>query len=294
MPKKHFKMKLKFILIPLIVSTVLLFNDKPAYKLFDNKGKEVKYKKMLDALSEADIVLFGEIHNNPICHWLEYEILKDLHKIKKDIIVGAEMFESDNQLIINEYLDEKYEAKKFEDEMKLWPNYKTDYKPLVELVKENKIPLIATNVPRRYANVVYQNGFEGLADLDDQAKKYIADLPVKYDPELKCYKDMLEMGEKMGGHSNPNLPKAQAIKDATMAQFILKNWKEGQLFIHYHGAYHSDNYQGIAWYLLDKKPDLKIMTISSQEQSSFDDLDEEHLNVANFIIAIPNSMTKTK
>lgn len=94
-------------------------------------------------------------------------------------------------------------------------------------------------------------------------------------------------------HTNQNLPKAQAIKDATMAYFILKNLKPGSTFIHFHGTYHSDDFQGIMWYLLDARPDLKIMTISSVEQKVIDKLNEENLNKADFIIATPASLTKT-
>ena len=81
-------------------------SDNPAYLLFNKEGKSVKYSKMLDDLGKADIVLFGELHDNPISHWLELEVTKDLYEFKKeDILLGAEMFETDNQLIINEYFD---------------------------------------------------------------------------------------------------------------------------------------------------------------------------------------------
>jgi uncharacterized iron-regulated protein len=287
-------MKLKLILLSLFFYLLNFFSDKPAYQLFDSRGKDVKYSKMIDKLAEADIVLFGELHTNPICHWLELEILKDLHQLKKEkMVVGAEMFEADNQLILSEYLSNKFDSKKFEDEVKLWKNYTTDYKPLVEYCKTNTIPFIATNVPRRYASMVNKGGFEVLDSLSAEAKAIFADLPVKYDPELKCYKDMLEMSKEMGSHASPNFPKAQAIKDATMAKFILKNWSSGKLLLHFEGSYHSDNYQGIVWYLKDKNPDLKIVTISSVEQKDVENLQDEYLNRADFILAIPENMTQT-
>ena len=59
-------------------------------------------------------------------------------------------------------------------------------------------------------------------------------------------------------HGNQNLPKAQAIKDATMAHFILENWEKGKTFIHYNGSYHSDNFEGIVWYLKQENPNLYI------------------------------------
>jgi uncharacterized iron-regulated protein len=287
-------MKIQLIISAIVLYFMSFFSDKPAYQLFNSEGKDVKYSKMIDKLAEADVVLFGELHTNPICHWLELEILKDLYQQKKErMIVGAEMFEADNQLLMNEFLAGKYDSKKFEDEVKLWKNYTTDYKPLVEFCKTNKVPFVATNVPRRYASMVNKGGFEVLDSLSAEAKLYLADLPVKYDPELKCYKDMLEMSKEMGGHANLNFPKAQAIKDATMAKLIYKNWKKGKLFLHFEGSYHSDNYQGIVWYLLNQNPELKIMTISSVEQKELENLEEQYNKRADFILAIPESMTKT-
>jgi uncharacterized iron-regulated protein len=96
-----------------------------------------------------------------------------------------------------------------------------------------------------------------------------------------------------GGHVNENLPRAQAIKDATMAHFILKNLKAGNTFIHFHGTYHSDNFEGITWYLKQHNPDLKIVTINSSEQEEVSVLEEENKNKADFILVIPADMTKT-
>ena len=233
------------IIFTLISIMILSFrSDKPAYKLYDSEGKIVKYEKMLNRLSSADVVFFGELHDNPIAHWLEYEVTAGLYEIIRDrLVLGAEMFETDNQLLIDEYLRSEYEADKFEAEVKLWKNYRTDYRPLVEFARKNNLPFIATNVPRRYASMVSRGGFEELDSLTAEAKRYLAPLPVSYDPELKCYKDMLSMQGMpgMGARPNQNLPKAQAVKDATMAHFIAENLRPGKVFIHYNGAYHSDN-----------------------------------------------------
>lgn len=288
-------MKFKTILIIAAVTLNLAWkSDNPAYQFFNNKGKKVKYKQVLKAAKEADIVFFGELHNNPICHWLQLELTQDLYQSEKDqLILGAEMFESDNQLIIDEYLNGTIPTKNFEKEVRKWPNYKTDYKPLIEFARENNLQFIATNIPRRYASIVHKKGFEALDRLKPEAKNYIAPLPVLYNPELPGYKKMLEMMGRMGGHTNENLPKAQAIKDATMTHFILKNLKDGQCFVHYNGAYHSKNFEGIVWYLQQANPELNILTISSEEQENTDHLNQEFENTADFILVIPQNMTKT-
>lgn len=284
-----------------ILTITLLFvimvgfkNDKAAYRFFDADGKKAKYSDVLKDAAKADVVFFGELHNNPICHWLQYELTKDLYTERNgDITLGAEMFEADNQMIINEYLSEKISGKSYKKEARLWPNYKTDYAPLMDFAKDSNLLFIATNIPRRYASVVYKKGFEGLDELSAEAKLYIAPLPIEYDPEVECYKSMLEGMEEMGAHVTETLPMAQAIKDATMGYMIAGYTDSGKLFIHYNGSYHSDNFQGILWYLNIYKPGLKIVTIASVEQPDLKDLDEEYLNRANYILVVPEDMTKT-
>jgi len=268
--------------------------DKPAYTLFNQSGKEVKYEKMIKEAADADIVLFGESHDDPISHWLQLELSKDLYNLKKDrLILGAEMFESDNQVILDEYLDSLISMTSFESNVRLWPNYKTDYKPLVEFAKKNKLKFVASNIPSRYASLVNSKWFEGLYELSAEAKAFLPPLPVKYDPELNCYKSMMEM-EGMGSHVTPNFPKAQAIKDATMAHFMLKNWSKGKLLIHFHGSYHSENYESIYWFLKQEKPDLKIVTIHTVSQDKISELTKENKGKADFTICVDEDMTKTR
>jgi uncharacterized iron-regulated protein len=289
-------MKFK-ILVPIAViffTLTAMKGDKQAFQFFNANGKKVKFENVVKEAAKADIVFFGELHNNAMAHWFELQVTKELYKEKDGkIVLGAEMFESDNQLLLDEYLAGKIKTKNFEDESKMWNNYKTDYKPLVEFAKENQLKFIATNIPRRYASLVNKQGFEGLDSLTNEAKKLIAPLPVDYDADVKCYSDMIEMMGGMGGHVTANIPKAQAIKDATMAHFILENLGAGETFLHYNGSYHSDNFEGIVWWIKQKNPEMKIMTITTVEQDTITDLSEDALNTADFILAVPSDMTKT-
>jgi uncharacterized iron-regulated protein len=283
-----------FVLVALFIVFVAFKTDKPAWYLFNKEGKDVKYEKMLKEAEDADIVLFGESHDDPISHWMELELTKDLYDLKKEkLVLGAEMFETDTQVILDEYLDSLISTSSFESEARVWPNYKTDYKPLVEFAKNNKLKFVATNVPRRYASLVNSKGFEELDKLSVEAKAFLPPLPIKYDAELNCYKSMLEM-EGMGSHVTENFPKAQALKDATMAHFILKNWSPGQLLIHYHGSYHSENFESIYWYLKQANPDLKIVTIHSVSQKDVTELTKENTGKADFTICVVEDMTKTR
>ena len=265
---------------------------KPAYKLFSEKGKKVNFEKMLAAAVEADVVLFGEQHDDPIAHWLQYELTIDLFKLKREnLILGAEMFESDNQLILDEYLAGLISETKFEEEARIWPNYKTDYKPLVNFAKNHGLEFIATNIPRRYANSVYKQGLAILDSLSGEALEFISPLPIDYDTTLNCY---ASLRGGMEGHGSVNLADSQASKDATMAHFILLNVEDGKLLLHFNGAYHSDDFESINYMLKRKNPSLKIVTISNVKQDDVSEIEEENLGKADFILAVPSSMTKTR
>ena len=287
-------------LLTSLVTFLLVFNlqaqDKPAFKLFNNKGKKTSYKKLLKEAEKADVVLFGEFHNNPISHWLQYEFTKDMGQ-KRKLVLGFEMLEQDNQKQVNDYLKGEIDQKAFDTVARLWKNYKTDYKPLVDYAKDHNLSVCACNIPRRYANKVFKGGFEALEALTSEEKEWIAPLPFPYDSTLPGYVAMTNMGDMEHLKHMPkkmiqNMPKAQASKDATMSHFILKYLKKGQLMIHYNGAYHSNDYEGIMWYLKKFRPELKILTITTESVPNVKKFVDERAK-ADFIIQVDEDMTTT-
>jgi uncharacterized iron-regulated protein len=260
-----------------------------AFKIYNAEGKEVTYKKMLQSVEASHVCFFGELHNNPIAHWLQIELARDLFSLKGDaLVMGAEMFESDNQLIINEYFTGHINQSNFEKEMRLWPNYETDYKPLLEFAKENGLRFAATNIPRRYASLVSKEGLSALEKLPSLSKIYMAALPIRIDYSVRCYQEMLKMSE-----GNELFPQAQMAKDATMAHFIHTNMNETDFFLHFNGSFHSDRKDGIGYYLKILNPDLEISNITVVEQDNINELSSEHWEKADFIICVPTRMTKT-
>ncbi len=269
-----------------------------AYQLYNHKGKKMKFEKMVKDLSQSDLVFFGEYHDNPISHWLQLELAEALFKIKENnLVIGSEMFENGNQLVLNEYLAGYYDEKKMLPEVtQLWSNYKTDYKPILEFAKSNNLKFIATNIPRRYASMLYKKGIDAMSLLSPQALEMIAPNIEKYfDPQVKCYANM---AKNMGGHIPPNLYNiqlAQASKDATMAYFILKNYKKNDLFYHLNGAYHSNEKEGIIWWINKTNPGLTIKNITTLHRSEWDSMtDQEKESIADYCIVVADNMTKTR
>lgn len=259
----------------------------PAYSVFTGDGKPTDYGKMVKALSDADIIFIGETHNCPIAHWMEYEIASDLIKRSpKGLTLGAEMFETDNQLLVDEYTKGLISSDKFEAEAKLWDNYWTDYASLLYLAREHGLKFVATNVPRRYASYVKDNGLEALQSLSDEAKCLMAPLPILFD-EAAQDEAMFGFMQMIGGKgaADSHFAEAQAIKDATMAWFIAQNFD--RKFIHFNGNFHSDNRGGIIPYLESYLPGKKIATVCSARQDALGSLEKENRGRADFIIVAP-------
>ncbi|WP_462281867.1 ChaN family lipoprotein [Salinivirga cyanobacteriivorans] len=289
-------MKTFFSVLLLLIGINLIGQNPKSYELYNSKGKKVSWEKMTKDLQKQDVVFFGELHNSAIAHWLQLELTKNLYmKVTNKLALAAEMFEADNQIIIDEYLNDLIANKNFEEEARLWDNYKTDYKPLLEFAKQHSIPFIASNIPRRYAALVNKKGFKGLEELSDEAKKWLPPLPVPFDIELPGYAKMLKMAAHMPGKKGnaENLAKAQAIKDATMAHFIVQNMQPGMLMLHFNGRYHSDNHEGIVWYVKEYAPETKIKTISTVLQNDVNEIPDKNTNVADYILVVNEDVTET-
>lgn len=287
------KTKTLFTFVALMLAMAVGAQKAPeAYRIFDAKGKAVDFATMINAAGKADVVFFGEIHNCVMSHWMELKVLEALADKNKHTKVGMEMLEADNQLIINEYTGGVISSDRFEDECRLWPNYSTDYEPLVYYAKSHRLPLIATNVPRRYASVVKEKGLAYLDSLSAEAKRYLPSLPIKYVENENAQSGFALMGMiGKGKGANPELmAQAQAIKDATMGWFIAKNLGKGDHMVHFNGTYHSDAGGGIIPYLQQYRPGTSTVNIRAVRQDEISKLDEDYTGLADFYICIPEDM----
>ena len=146
------------LLFTMLLSFYFSFSQSPMeenYKIYDTRTKQViTIDKIIADCENADVLFFGEEHNDSACHYLEAEIFKALHKnFGAKIALSLEMFETDNQLVLNEYLGGFINEDRFSKDVRLWSNYK-DYRPMIEYAKTNHITVVAANAPRRYVNMI--------------------------------------------------------------------------------------------------------------------------------------------
>lgn len=267
------------------------FAERPAYVLLKPDGTRVPYSELLNSARNQDLIFFGELHNNAIAHWLQYELGRDLILDQsRRTHLGLEMFEADQQLLIEEYLSGLISQSSFESEARLWNNYQTDYKRLFEFARNEGATIVATNIPRRYASSVFRGGLGVLEELSSTAKRWMAPLPIEVDLTLPGYAGIQEAA---GGHGGPNLVYAQAVKDATMAHFILLHMKLDDQMLHLNGSYHSNNREGIIWYIEEMVSGYRIFTINTIEAEDLENVDPERLQAADITLVVPERMTRT-
>jgi len=228
------------------------------------KGK-VQLTDIAQAMDKADIVFFGELHDDSLGHVAELDLLKALSaKYPGKLALSMEMFETDVQPILNEYLSGFIREKNMITDTRVWPRYKTDYRPMVELAKSTGMPVIAANAPARYTNMVTTGSFERLKILNKTALSYLPPLPI--DTATGPYYE--KFVAEMGGHSamgGMHIYQSQSLWDATMAWSIARFFKKHKDYkiMQVNGGFHSEEKMGIVAQLKHYAPKAKVITVNA-------------------------------
>ncbi len=274
------------------------------YRVYRGSGEAASLDDVIAAAKSAQVVFLGESHNDAVAHDLEKKILEQAWT--PGLALSLEMFESDIQYVVDEYLAGLISEEHLLSSGRAWRNYKKDYAPLVEFAKEKNSPVIAANPPRRYVNRVSRLGASALQELDPQAKQFLPPLP--YAKASASYEEKFNrvMEEARSG-SNKLTPEAllrnleaQSLWDAGMAysiaNFLTRN--PGKRVLHVNGSFHTAYRLGIVEHLTRYRPDAKSLVITMSSEKSFPEFDREKMmNQGDFVIvtdpALPRSYTST-
>lgn len=261
------------------------------FQIFDGKGNAVSLEQIIKNINQSEVVFLGEQHDDTVAHFLQAEIFKktvENYAQERKVALSLEMFERDAQLVLDEYLQDLITEKKFLDDSRPWGNYKTDYRPLVELAKQNKFPVIAANAPRRYVNMVSRNGRNALDKLSPTAKSWLAPLPYEKASSAYAAKFNALMGRSAEASMGlGNILDSQTLWDATMAHSIAEHLKKEQnsLIVHLNGSFHTESRLGTVEQLLRYRPNTKIIVITMRYEEDFKNFDKaKHTDLGDYIV----------
>ena len=227
------------------------------------KGLLYDIEDSLDLLMDYHIIFIGEEHESPVSHRAELTILKGLAERDANLVLALEMFERDIQELLDSFLKGRISERMFLKQARPWPNYRRDYRPLVQFAKKKGLPVIAANVPRRAAAAVALANVIS-PDVMGEDRRY---LPRKiYLKSKEYYQHFMSSMEDMP-HSAPmkgmnveGLYKSQVLKDAVMAASIEPFLNRRVLFCC--GHFHCDYHLGIPYQLQKGHPKVKIAVIA--------------------------------
>jgi uncharacterized iron-regulated protein len=242
-----------------------------------SSGQDLAFDELTRRIAGADVVFFGEQHDDPETHRVEFGLLDALGRTGRPVILSLEMFERDAQPLLNEYLAGRITESDFLARSRPWDRYITDYRPMLELAKAKGWPVVASNVPRSMASAVGRKALAALDTLTPVERGWAA-------RDIQCPDDayrarfMETMREHSSGGAAPStadtLPTAvatryylaQCIKDETMAESIVSAREQAPgnaIVVHYDGAFHSDYRQGTVERVRRRAPSLRMIVITA-------------------------------
>ena len=265
------------------------------YKIYDvQKQKTINLDDIVAAMGNANVLFFGEEHHDSIGHYLEVTLLKKLAVAYGNKVgLTLEMFHTDVQPVIDEYLAGMITEKNFIKEARAWNNYK-DYRPMVEFAKSESINVIGGNAAARYSNAVTRNGLEVLAKFPADSKQFLP--PNAVDTATgRYYEKFIGL---LGGHGMGAMKvyQTQNFWDATMAWSIAKFAKanKDKKIFQVNGRFHSDEKLGTYAQLKKYAPKLKALNIAAFSSDDFANPNwEKHKDLGDYIILTDPKVKKS-
>ncbi len=253
--------------------------------LHDGMDSTISAQDLASKLKDYDVVFVGELHGNAGAHRVQLEMLRWFVAEKRKLALSTEQFERDVQPALDKYLAGKIDEAAFLKDTRPWPNH-ADYRPQVELCRENNVHVIAGNIPRRLASRVFKEGPEVIEKFSDEEKSWCA-AALHAAPGAYRDKFMKQMGGADGHNQRlENMYASQSFKDDTMAESVA-NWlkaNKGARVMHINGNFHSAGGLGVPEKLAALMPELKIAVVTCAEAG-----DEADAGPDEWVIHVPAS-----
>jgi uncharacterized iron-regulated protein len=195
------------------VTASLRVENPQLYDLSENRS--ISLKQLAVELKTKRIVLVGEHHNNIRHHINQLEVIRALHEAGAKVAVGMEMFRSDSQKYLGQWVAGKIPEKEFEKIYYANWNYNWSlYRPILQYARENRIPVLGLNVSRKITRQVASQGFQSL---NREQRGKLKDVACRVD---KVYMDFIKRAYGAHAHGNLNFEyfcESQLVWDNIMA-----------------------------------------------------------------------------
>jgi len=171
-------------------------------------------------LNDSRIIYIGERHNKFVHHINQLRIIKKLHQAGYKIAVGMEIFQLPYQKALDDYMAGLISERRFLKESGYFSNWRFDYnlyKPIIDYLKSNGIPLIALNLDKEITGKVARTGIHSLTAKEKQ--RLPSEIDLSNEQYRKALYQVFLIHQKHHGHQHfEYFLQTQALWDETMAQ----------------------------------------------------------------------------
>ncbi len=170
-------------------------------------------------LQQNRVIFVGEQHDRLAHHLNQLQVIQALHAAGEKIGVGMEMFQTPTQPVIDAYLAGEIDERTFLVRSEYYDRWRYDYhlyKPILDFLKANRIPLVALNVS---GDISRQTGRKGLDSLSSEQRRQV---PARLDFSDGIYrKDLRQVYDQHGSEAGLDefnyFYQAQTLWDEAMA-----------------------------------------------------------------------------
>lgn len=170
-------------------------------------------------LQQNRVIFVGEQHDRLAHHLNQLQVIQALHTAGEKIGVGMEMFQAPYQPVIDAYLAGEINERTFLAQSEYYDRWRYDYhlyKPIIDFLKANQIPLVALNVS---GDISRQTGRKGLDSLSPEQSRQV---PGQLDFSDETYrKDLRQVFDQHGSEAGLDefnyFYQAQTLWDEAMA-----------------------------------------------------------------------------
>jgi uncharacterized iron-regulated protein len=240
-------------------------------------GRFVDEAALDDAMNGADLLLLGEVHDNPDHHLLQARFVREVVAAGHRPALALEMLTSDLQPGVDAARARTpREPENLQAVWKQggWPDFDL-YRPILAAALEAGLPIVAANLPRADARALVTKGIDAV---EPALRKRLEDGPVLPPEAVEALrKDMKEShcGELPDAMIDPMIL-AQRARDATMAERLAAAARERGSGILITGKGHATALDVPAW-LAQDVPGKKVIAVA------FVEVDPEQRTPAEYV-----------
>ena len=122
---------------------------------------------IIPKLLSSRIIYIGEKHDKFAHHINQLLVIKKMHEAGYELAVGMEMFQRPAQQVVNDYFAGRIDERIFLQKSEYFTKWKYDYnlyKPIIDYLKQQNIPLVALNIKGDITRKVAREGIHSLPD----------------------------------------------------------------------------------------------------------------------------------